>query len=104
MRDPIHGLRTAAFAASHGASSIAAEEADTHEGLDFSRLRERDYNVFLVEWPEQALTIDELWPVSPEMDDAGIIRRRRRVDHWLENQDEFGTMIFAVTGCTHGSV
>ncbi|KAJ4148175.1 hypothetical protein LMH87_002656 [Akanthomyces muscarius] len=65
---------------------------------------ERDYNVFLAEWSEQALTIDELWPVPPEMDDAGIVRRRRRVDHWLENQDEFGTMLFAVTGCTHGSV
>ncbi|OAQ95773.1 hypothetical protein LLEC1_00391 [Akanthomyces lecanii] len=58
---------------------------------------ERDYNVFLAEWPEQTLTIDELWPDPPEMDDVSIARRRRRVDHWLENQDEFGTMLFAVT-------
>lgn len=65
---------------------------------------ERDYNVFLAEWSEPHLTIDELWPIPPEMDDAGLARRRRRVDHWLENLDEFGTMLFAVTGCTHGGL
>lgn len=63
---------------------------------------EREYNVQLAEWSEAQLTIDELWPVPRGMDDAGLVRRRGRVDHWLENLDEFGTMLFAVTGCTHG--
>lgn len=65
---------------------------------------EKEYNVLLAEWSEPSLTIDELWPLPQDMDDAGILRRGRRIDHWLENLDEFGTMIFAVTGCTHGSV
>jgi hypothetical protein len=63
---------------------------------------EKEYNIFLAEWTEKSLTIDELWPISPELGYADISRRRRRVDQWLENLDEFGTMIFAVTECTHG--
>lgn len=62
---------------------------------------EKEYNIFLVEWTEGKLTIDELWPIPPELDNADIVQRRRRVDQWLENLDEFGTMMFAVTGCTH---
>ncbi|ATY60515.1 C6 finger domain [Cordyceps militaris] len=65
---------------------------------------EMEYNMFLAEWSERQLTIDELWSIPPDMDDAGIVRRRRRVDHWLENLDEFGTMLFAVTCCTHGEL
>ncbi|KAJ3481826.1 hypothetical protein NLG97_g7725 [Lecanicillium saksenae] len=65
---------------------------------------EKDYNLFLAEWSEAHLTIDELWPIPPDMDDIELARRRRRVDHWLENLDEFGTMLFAVTGCTHGGL
>ncbi|CAI7631216.1 unnamed protein product [Penicillium glandicola] len=61
----------------------------------------KEYNIAIVEWTEGRLTIDELWPMPPELDNADILRRRRRVDQWLENLDEFGTMIFAVTGCTH---
>ncbi|CAN6654743.1 hypothetical protein TRVA0_027S01354 [Trichomonascus vanleenenianus] len=60
-----------------------------------------EYNVHLAEWAE-FLTIDELWPIPEGMDDTGIAQRRRRVDQWLENVDEFGTMLFAVTSCTHG--
>ncbi|OBT67283.1 hypothetical protein VE03_02624 [Pseudogymnoascus sp. 23342-1-I1] len=62
---------------------------------------EKEYNIFLVEWTEGRLTIDELWLMPREFDNTDIIRRRRRVDQWLENLDEFGTMTFAVTGCTH---
>ncbi|KAJ5092547.1 hypothetical protein NUU61_007417 [Penicillium alfredii] len=63
---------------------------------------EKEYNIFLAEWTEKSLTIDELWPIPPELADVDIVRKRRRIDQWLENVDEFGTMIFAVTGCTHG--
>lgn len=63
---------------------------------------EKEYNIFLAEWTEKSLAIDELWPLSPELGYPEIVRRRRRVDQWLENLDEFGTMIFAVTECTHG--
>ncbi|KAM3555487.1 hypothetical protein MY1884_004433 [Beauveria asiatica] len=65
---------------------------------------EKKYNVFLAEWSDSNLAIDELWPIPPQMDDAGIARRRRRVDHWLENLDEFGTMLLTVTGMTHGTL
>lgn len=62
-----------------------------------------EYNVFLTEWADNGLAIDELWPTPSELNEAGIVKRRARVDHWLENLDEFGTMIFTVTGCTHAS-
>ncbi|KAJ5525644.1 hypothetical protein N7494_012294 [Penicillium frequentans] len=63
---------------------------------------EREYNIHLAEWTDKSLTIDELWPVPPDMDAPDIARRSRRVDHWLEEIDEFGTMLYAVTSCTHG--
>ncbi|KAI0154986.1 hypothetical protein GGR57DRAFT_102154 [Xylariaceae sp. FL1272] len=59
------------------------------------------YNAFLAEWTE-GLRIDELWPIPDDFDDTQINNRRDRVDHWLEGVDEFGTMIYAVTSCTHG--
>ena len=63
---------------------------------------EKEYNVVLTEWTKQYLTIDELWPVPPGLSDADIAERRDRVNRWLENLDEFGTMLFAVTSGTHG--
>lgn len=63
---------------------------------------EKEYNIFLAEWTEESLSIDELWPMPARFDEESIARRRDRVDRWLENLDEFGTMLFAVTGCTHG--
>ncbi|KAI2787975.1 hypothetical protein POX_f08357 [Penicillium oxalicum] len=62
---------------------------------------ERNYNVYLAEWRELGPTIDELWPIPDDMDDLSIAKRRSRVDHWLEDVDEFGTMLYAVTACTH---
>jgi hypothetical protein len=62
---------------------------------------EKEYNIFLTEWTEEGLSIDELWSIPPNLDEATITRRRDRVDRWLENLDEYGTMLFAVTGCTH---
>ncbi|KAJ5113697.1 hypothetical protein N7456_002231 [Penicillium angulare] len=63
---------------------------------------EGEYNIHLAEWTEQGLAIDELWPLPVDMEDSEIAKRRRRVDHWLEDIDEFGTMLYAVTVCTHG--
>ncbi len=65
---------------------------------------EKAYNFHLTEWtdPEGGLCIDELWPFPADLDDAGIAKRRSRVDRWLEGVDEFGTAIYAVTTCTHG--
>jgi len=60
------------------------------------------FNVQLAEWADGCLRIDELWPVPPDFDETKIEQRRRRVDQWLENVDEFGTMLYAVTSCTHG--
>ena len=62
---------------------------------------ETEYNIFLTEWTDESLRIDELWPIPVDFDAASITRRRDRVDRWLENLDEYGTMMFAVTGCTH---
>ncbi|GKZ25575.1 hypothetical protein AbraCBS73388_001217 [Aspergillus brasiliensis] len=63
---------------------------------------EREYNVHMADWMEGCLTIDELWPTPVDLGDAGIARRRARVDQWLQNLDEYGTMLFAIMRCTHG--
>lgn len=62
---------------------------------------ERRYDVFLAQWPEGYLTIDELWPTPQEFDEAASHRRSARVDHWLEDVDKFGTMMFAITSYIH---
>ncbi|KDN71457.1 hypothetical protein CSUB01_12174 [Colletotrichum sublineola] len=63
------------------------------------------YNLHLAEWPEGGgLHIDELWPMPNDLDDDdGVNKRRSRVDAWLEDLDEFGTAIYAVTSGTHGT-
>ena len=63
---------------------------------------EREYNIYLAQWMEVGLTIDELWPMPAGLDEHEISKRRSRVDCWLENLDEFGTMLYAVVSCTHG--
>lgn len=63
---------------------------------------EREYNIHLAEWVDGGLTIDELWPVPAGFDEVGIARRQARVDCWLEGLDELGTMLYAITCCTHG--
>ncbi|KAI0101088.1 hypothetical protein F4814DRAFT_105339 [Daldinia grandis] len=63
---------------------------------------ETAYNIYLADWPEETFRIDELWPIPAGLDEPGLLERRNRVDRWLENIDEFGTMLYAVTSCTHG--
>ncbi|KAL7814387.1 MFS general substrate transporter [Trichoderma gracile] len=63
---------------------------------------EAAYNVHLAAWGEGNLRINELWPIPEGLDDAQVAKRRHRVDSWLEDLDEFGTMLYAVTSCTHG--
>ncbi|KAJ6000009.1 hypothetical protein N7481_000418 [Penicillium waksmanii] len=63
---------------------------------------EQAYNLFLAEWMEPSLAIDELWPIPVELNEVEIAKRRSRVDHWLEDIDGFGTMLYAVVSCTHG--
>lgn len=60
------------------------------------------YNVHLAEWARGSLSIDELWPAPAESDERAIKERQSRVDQWLEDVDDFGTMLFAVTCNTHG--
>lgn len=62
---------------------------------------ETAYNSHLAEWIEEGLHIDELWPVPPDMDEESVSKRRSRVDQWLQGIDEFSTMLYAVTSCTH---
>ncbi|VUC28249.1 unnamed protein product [Clonostachys rosea] len=61
------------------------------------------YNTFLVRWSEGGLEINELWPIPEEFNDLDIAVRQRRVDQWLEDVDEFGTTIYAITSATHGT-
>ncbi|KAI0410309.1 hypothetical protein F5X98DRAFT_359842 [Xylaria grammica] len=63
---------------------------------------ESAYNSHLADWTEGGLRTDELWPVPEDFKEADVIKRRNRVDRWLEGVDEFGTMLYAVTSCTHG--
>ncbi|CEP64899.1 Zn(II)2Cys6 transcription factor domain-containing protein LALA0_S14e01772g [Lachancea lanzarotensis] len=61
------------------------------------------YNRFLSEWgSEGPLLIEELWPIPSEASDMQVEARQRRVDKWLATIDNYGTMLFAVTSCTHG--
>jgi hypothetical protein len=63
---------------------------------------EKEYNIYMTEWMGESLTIDELWPPPADLDEKTVARRRMRVDHWLENLDEYGTMLYAIMRCTHG--
>ncbi|PWY91610.1 hypothetical protein BO94DRAFT_462423 [Aspergillus sclerotioniger CBS 115572] len=63
---------------------------------------EREYNIHMAEWMEGSLTIDELWPTPDDISETGLGRLRDRVDRWLENLDEYGTMLYAIMRCTHG--
>ncbi|KAK6500797.1 hypothetical protein TWF506_003560 [Arthrobotrys conoides] len=60
------------------------------------------YDAHLEDWRGQSFRIDELWPVSATSDDTEVVKQRQRMDRWLENLDEFGIMIYAVTSSTHG--
>jgi hypothetical protein len=62
---------------------------------------EAAYDMYLAD-PMYGLRIDELWPIPDGLHDAGISHRRDRVDGWLQGVDEYGTMLYAVTSCTHG--
>ncbi|KAH7144870.1 transcription factor Opi1-domain-containing protein [Fusarium sp. MPI-SDFR-AT-0072] len=63
---------------------------------------EQSYNSHLAEWGSDSFRLDELWPFPDGMSDEEIKRQRRRVDRWLEDVDEFGTMLYAASSCTHG--
>ncbi|RVD82303.1 uncharacterized protein DFL_006733 [Arthrobotrys flagrans] len=60
------------------------------------------YDLHLADWGGETFRIDMLWPVFAASDDAEVVKKRNRTDRWLENLDEFGTMIYAVTSSTHG--
>ncbi|KAL7953194.1 major facilitator superfamily domain-containing protein [Trichoderma compactum] len=63
---------------------------------------ETAYNIYLAVWDEGSLRINELWLIPESLEESVVARRRQRVDNWLEDLDEFGTMLYAVTSCTHG--
>ncbi|KAE9568788.1 hypothetical protein CGMCC3_g15082 [Colletotrichum fructicola] len=60
------------------------------------------YNIQLAAWNDGGLRIEELWPMPEGFSEAETEKRRERVDMWLEDLDEYGTMVYAVTLCTHG--
>jgi hypothetical protein len=64
---------------------------------------QKGYNIHLADWPDGGLCIDELWAIPPELDEDDIAKRRSRVEQWLEDLDEFGMFVYAVTSCTHGT-
>lgn len=63
---------------------------------------EAEYNLFLVEWGDGALRIEELWPETRELDEREKEWRKERVERWVEGLDEYGTMLYAIMQCTHG--
>lgn len=64
---------------------------------------QKRYNTHLADWPNGGLCIDELWAMPSELGDIDIAKRRSRVERWMEDLDEFGMLIYAVTSCTHGT-
>lgn len=63
---------------------------------------ETAYDLYRRDWVK-GFSIDELWPVPGNLGESEILVRRSRVDRWLEDVDEFGTMLYAVTCSTHGA-
>ncbi|KAI9324709.1 hypothetical protein DFJ73DRAFT_667122 [Zopfochytrium polystomum] len=57
------------------------------------------YNAVVADWSG----IDELWPMPQDLTEAEVERRRARVALWVEDLDELGTMMYAITSCSHGS-
>lgn len=64
---------------------------------------ENEYDRFIASWPDGMLGLHELWPMPIDFGDTDINLRRARVDRWLINLDEYGTMLYTVTSSTHGS-
>ncbi|KAF5558422.1 integral membrane protein [Fusarium mexicanum] len=54
---------------------------------------EQNYNSHLADWGSDPFRLDELWPFPDGMSEDDMKRQRRRVDRWLEDVDEFGTML-----------
>lgn len=50
------------------------------------------------------IPIDYLWPVPADLSGSDKRQRQKRIDRWLEDVDEFGAMLYAVTCCTHGDI
>ncbi|KAK1477059.1 amino acid permease [Colletotrichum abscissum] len=90
----------------HLATELRGLSAPASKALWETRTR-RDwrgvYDLQRAEWPDSWLAIDELWPVPGNFSETEVIHRRTRVKAWLEDLDEFGTMIYAVTSGTHGT-
>ncbi|KAL4819191.1 hypothetical protein BDW67DRAFT_182142 [Aspergillus spinulosporus] len=63
---------------------------------------EKEYNLFLVEWGDGVLRIEELWPEARDLDEREKEWRKGRVERWVEGLDEYGTMLYAIMQCTHG--
>ncbi|KAF6802700.1 hypothetical protein CSOJ01_11424 [Colletotrichum sojae] len=91
---------------SHLATELRGLPAPASKALWEARDRrtwEAKYNFHLSEFAGVGLCIDELWPIPDDFGEPEIAKRRGRVDAWLEDLDEYGTMIYAVTSCTHGT-
>ncbi|OHE98227.1 hypothetical protein CORC01_06424 [Colletotrichum orchidophilum] len=84
----------------HLATELRGLLAPACKALWETRVRqdwEGRYDLQEAEWPESWLQIDELWPMPEDFGEIEVFQRRTRVDAWLEDLDEFGTMIYAVT-------
>jgi hypothetical protein len=60
------------------------------------------YNLHLLQWPDRDFAINELWEMPPKAPTATLVDRAQRVDRWLEDLDEYGVMMYAVTSSIHG--
>ncbi|KAK5168373.1 uncharacterized protein LTR77_006943 [Saxophila tyrrhenica] len=61
------------------------------------------YNMHLADWNNGGLRLDELWRVPDGATPEAVALRRERIDQWLEDVDEYGVFLYAVTSCTHGA-
>ena len=78
-----------------GPASRQLWTASTRQGWETA------YGLYRADWV-RGFCIDELWPLPENLDESEILARRSRVDRWLEDVDEFGTMLYAITCSTHG--
>ena len=66
------------------------------------RAWDRTYNAHLADWPDAHFRIDELWALEPDADALTVSDRVRRIRLWLEDVDNYGTMMYSITSAAHG--
>ncbi|KAF2225967.1 hypothetical protein BDZ85DRAFT_258379 [Elsinoe ampelina] len=78
------------------------ETASTMEGLGAMQIQHIDHDDSMREWQPKPLQINELWPLPADSSESEHRRQSERIEKWLEQVDEYCTMLYAVASSLHG--